>query len=174
MTVSVLFKRTFYLAGSFTGVALLSLSSLSPALAITPTVNRAQSRVEIAGFGDFLDVIQESQDIYEEHQENTREQEIHEAQMEEQERRLRAYEQAQFAAAEATRQEAARRQALWEGMSPQQRHSYMEEQRQAQARQDEAANLFMLGLGSALIEGMMTPDCRLYEGDYGNVYEVCS
>ncbi|MFK8186209.1 MAG: hypothetical protein AB8B99_22770 [Phormidesmis sp.] len=139
-----------------------------------PSLERTQSNVEIAGFGDFINVIRQGQDIYEEHQENTREQEIHEAQMEEQERRLKAYEEAQAAAAEATRQEATRRQALWESMTPQQRHGYMEEQRQAQARQDEAANLFMLGLGSALLEDMMTPDCRLYEGDYGNVYEVCS
>jgi len=180
MTVSVFVQRAFRFTSGLGGAALLSFSAMSPALSIvptsstSPTSNRVEHGIELAGFGDFINVIRDGQDIYEEHQENTREQEIHEAQMEERERQLRAYEEAQAAAAEATRQEAARRQALWESMTPQQRHAYMDEQRQAQARQDEAANLFMLGIGSALIEGMMTPDCRLYEGDYGNVYEVCS
>ncbi len=174
MSISVFVRRASYFTSSLTGAALLSFSSLSPALAILPSLDYVQPEVEIAGFGDFIRVIRDGQDVYEDHQENVREQEIHEADMAERERRLKAYEEAQAAAAEATRQEAARRQSLWEGMTPQQRHAYMEEQRQAQARQDEAANLFMLGVGSALIEGMMTPDCRLYEGDYGNVYEVCS
>lgn len=174
MTISVLSQRAFWLASNLTGAVLLSLSSLSPALAIVPTSTPAQSGVEIAGFGDFINVIREGQDRHEEHRENNRRQEIHDAEMEERERRLQAYEQAQAASAQATRQEAARRQALWESMTPQQRHAYMEEQREAQARQDEAANLFMLGLGSALIEGMMTPNCRLYEGSFGAVYESCS
>jgi len=175
VTISVLVRRTFYFAGGITGAALFSLSSLSPSLAVTRTFETSvQPSVEIAGFGDFIRVIRDGQDIYEEHQENVREQEIHDAEMDERERRVRAYEEAQAAAAEATRQEAVRRQALWASMTPQQRHAYMEEQRQAQARQDEAANLFMLGLGSALIEGMMTPNCRLYEGSFGQVYESCS
>ncbi|MEO1622236.1 MAG: hypothetical protein AAFU53_14550 [Cyanobacteria bacterium J06632_3] len=160
-------------AASTTFVSLASLP-LKPAIAAMPSTEQAQTRIELAGFGNFMRILERGQDMYEEHQENVREQEIHDAQMEERERKLRAYEEAQAAAAEATRQEAARRQALWESMTPQQRHAYVEEQRQAQARQDEAANLFMLGIGSALIEGMMTPDCRLYEGDYGRVYEVCN
>lgn len=92
----------------------------------------------------------------------------------EQENRRRELEAAREAASEQERLEAERRQQYFESLSPEEQQAYIAEQQAMQARRDQAATLFILGLGAMMFgsssgdsgaEGSASDICYVYNSD---------
>jgi len=126
-----------------------------------------------AGFGNIIREIERGQDIYEEHREGERRQEMHDASMEERQQRLQLQAERERTANAVALQEAERRREMWNAMTPTQRLEYMEQQEELAAQREESAMLFTGMIAAAAIEAFTQPSCIVRRDRYGDLVEVC-
>ena len=126
-----------------------------------------------AGFGNIIREIERGQDIYEEHREGERRQEMHDASMEERQQRLQLQAERERTANAVALQEAERRREMWNAMTPTQRLEYMEQQEELAAQREESAMLFTGMIAAAAIEAFTQPSCIVGRDRYGDLVEVC-
>jgi hypothetical protein len=101
------------------------------------------------------------------------------------EQRRQELEAAQRQATEQERLEAERRRQYFESLSPEEKKAYLAQQQAMQAKRDQAATIFLLGVGSLLLGGSSSepapaqpsyeyypPDCH-YEYRGGESVKIC-
>lgn len=139
---------------SLSTVALVSFLSLNAGSAMSKVIEQAsnptpstqtQPMIIANPFGIIQTIIQTGEQI---NQIRVREQRRQEA-----ERRRQELEVARREATEQQRLEAQQRQQYFESLSPEEKQTYLAEQKVKQAQRDQAASLFLLGIGAMMFGG---------------------
>ncbi|MFK8184096.1 MAG: hypothetical protein AB8B99_12040 [Phormidesmis sp.] len=143
----------------------LGLSALALTLSPATTAH--------AGFGDLMRVIDQGQRTYENHREDERRQEMHDAAIEERQQQLELQAERERTANAIALQEAERKREMWNAMTPAQRSEYMEQQEQLAAQREESAMLFTGMIAAAAINAFTQPSCVVGRNSWGELVEVC-